>query len=239
MPALSVCHPLARASCAVLVLAFHAPVAAQVISAPTDPTHGRAPTASGLHITLTDANGDAAADVGETLNAQYQFADLDGDTQDEARSRGTIKWRRNGAVIPGEVGLTYILKTEDIGTQISFEFEPWTDPAITVPASGITYDSVTHNNGSGPGTIDPQPGGGVLMAVTIDGLIGGRPIVDGVLTARVTCSGGGSCGTIDYAWERQLNGGGWVPVGTNSVNYTPVRGDQLYNIRVKATRTGP
>jgi hypothetical protein len=186
----------------------------------------------------TDTNGDSSVNAGDTLTARWSFADLDLDLVDGPRTEATIQWRRNGNAIAGKTGPTYVIAPEDAGSPISFEFIPWTDPAITEPASGQLHDSITHNNGSGPGSIDPTDGV-TLTAVTITGTTAGRPIVGQVLTANVTCTGGGGCGTVSYTWQRQRDAGGWTTVGTNSATYTPAREDQLHNIQVLATRTGP
>jgi len=84
-----------------------------VISAPIN----QAPTVS--NVTITDTNGDNAV-VGDTLMANYTYADEDNDTEGQS----AIRWLRNDVIVSSAISMSYTLVDADAGKAIRFEVMP-------------------------------------------------------------------------------------------------------------------
>lgn len=233
---------LSRACVAVLILGASASAAAQqnVTSAPTMSAQGQAPTASGLTIAFTDTNADTFKNEGDTLTANYTFADADGD----AEHNSVITWYINGTST-GKTGQTYTIPAYQAGQTISYQVQVKTDATITDPAEGERlFDSANStDNGGGQGTIITSPPS-TNLAVRID-LAGTdtRPMVGKTMTATLTCAAGtdDACGTdVNYRWKRQLSTGGtWMSIpgaAGGGKTYTVTKDDQLYIFQVQVTR---
>ncbi|MNM94316.1 hypothetical protein D3C81_1067140 [compost metagenome] len=70
--------------------------------------------------------------VGDTVQADYSYADADGDALDVA----TFQWRRAGAAISGATSNTYTTTAQDVNRGLTVQVVPSTDPARTDPAMG-------------------------------------------------------------------------------------------------------
>lgn len=96
---------------------------------------GRAPVVTELRIDNQSQPG-TAPQVGDDLQANYTFTDVDGDAD-----QTTLRWLRNGVEISGEVSREYQAKSSDVHTNLQVMARPTTDAAITAPSNNLWVTS--------------------------------------------------------------------------------------------------
>lgn len=173
-------------------------LAATATSTATVAVTGHAPTLTAGDIMFTDANGNGALDVGDTLLIDaahdFNFTDADGD----AEVTRTYSWKADGV----EVGTsaTYVVQAGDLGKTITLDVMPHTDSTITDPSDGAAV-TATHDGGKAGGL--PVAGSDDVVSVAITGGTGtnGAPIVNDTLTATPACAGGTCPAGITYKWQ--------------------------------------
>jgi len=95
-------------------------------------TKNSSPSASNIRFVVEGQENPIA---GNTVTAQYDYSDTEGDEED-----GTlIRWLRNDLEIVGESSLSYTIKNQDIGKNIRFEITP-------IAASGNAIGSVVSSS---------------------------------------------------------------------------------------------
>jgi len=101
------------------------------INAPTQTSTGdivptnSAPGVSNVYV--LDVNG-SNAEVGDELIGQYDFIDINSDTEGMSQYR----WLRDGVPIAGALGSSYIIQEGDIGKSIAFEITPIASTGTTI-----------------------------------------------------------------------------------------------------------
>lgn len=158
-------------------------------------------------IDLTDANGDGAASIGETLTANFTGVNA-------AAADVDIQWLRAGANIAGATGTTYTVTADDMNKAITVK--------ITAKADGNYTGSKT--------SAAITPGKAVLtgqLAVT------GNTTVGEKLTAAEGTMGpaGVTMNDVTLQWYR----GDDAIAGETGIEYTITKDDIGKNITVKAT----
>ncbi|PPK35926.1 hypothetical protein CD175_27445 [Pseudomonas laurylsulfatiphila] len=122
---------LSKLTAGLLLAALAAGAQAADVSTVTDTVKGRAPEASNVVINNQSRPGIVPV-VGDTVQADYSYADADGDALDVA----TFQWRRAGAAISGATSNTYTTTAQDVNRGLTVQVVPSTDPARTDPAMG-------------------------------------------------------------------------------------------------------
>jgi hypothetical protein len=164
---------------------------------PLAPTNSSAPVISGTSI------------EGQTLTVSSLGAWTGSPTY-------AYQWRRNGSVISGATGVSYILVTADNGLVIT----------CTVTATNAGGSTSATSNGIGP--INSLAG---IPTNSVAPVASGAPFVDEVLTASTGTWTGSP--TYTYQWRS----GGTPISGATSSSYTVVVGDIGTNITCTVTAT--
>ena len=89
-----------------------------------------APTVSGVSIS-GDSGG--VANVGDTLNGSYSYADLENDPD-----TSTVRWLRDGVAITGETSASYTVTVADSGTDLQFEVTPVSSSGTSPGTVGVS-----------------------------------------------------------------------------------------------------
>jgi len=172
-----------------------------------------APTAT--PVTITDADG-LPTEVGDILNGNYTYADLDND----AEGTSTFRWLRGGTPITGETTTSYTLVAADSGQSVTFEVTP-------VPVAGATATAVT-SGGIVIGNAAPT-----ATAVSITDANGGTVVVGDILNGVYTYDDldNDTEGTSTFRWLR----GGVAIAAATANTYTLVADDSGENISFEVT----
>ena len=121
-----------------------------------------APAATG--VSITDVNGGDVV-VGDVLNGNYSYADLDND----AEGTSTFRWLRGAT--PVATTQNYTLVAADSGQNITFEITPIAVAGAS-PGTAVTSSAVTVSNSvptvSGVNISDPN-GGSIVVGDTLNG----------------------------------------------------------------------
>ena len=173
-----------------------------------------APTANSA--TITDDNSGSVI-VGDSLTANYTFADADNDVE----GTSTFRWLRNGSVISGATSSTYTLVAADSGTTITFEITP-------VAATGIASGGAVSSSGITVANSAP-----VASAVSITDGNGGSIVVGDSLTGNYTYSDIDldTEGTSTFRWLRD----GAAISGATASTYTLIAADSAASITFEIT----
>jgi len=171
------------------------------------------------NVTLTDENGGSVVE-GDILTGSYEYADVDGDDEDEGR----IHWLRDGQEIMGATRSTYQVVAADIGYRIVFEAIPFAVAGVH-RGRAATSEGVTVVGNSG-GNSAPM-----VTNVTLTDENGGSVEVGDTLTGSYEYSDadGDGEGSSTSRWLR-----GETVIGTG-LTYTVVAADSGHSIVFEVT----
>ncbi|MBT00015.1 MAG: hypothetical protein CMI01_15240 [Oceanospirillaceae bacterium] len=145
---------------------------------------------------------------GETLTASNDLSDVDG------LGEITYQWLRDGEIIEGATGETYLLTQDDVDAEISVQAS-YVDGQGT--EESVTSDVLTINN------VNDEPTGGVAIS--------GTPTEDEILTASNDLADADGMGEVSYQWLRD----GEVVEGATGESYLLTQADVGTEISVQAT----
>ncbi|WP_252365708.1 SinI family autotransporter-associated protein [Escherichia coli] len=91
--------------------------------------------------------------VGDEVTVHWGLADAEGDTDaNDASTKATIKWLRNGQEISGAEGETYTLTSADAGKKIGIKITPTTATGIPAVGAELTLADITNGPGDNDGS---------------------------------------------------------------------------------------
>jgi hypothetical protein len=177
-------------------------------------------------VSVTNITG--TLQVGQTLTGVYGFNANGGNAIDAS----TMQWLNGGH---NDTDTSYLLAADDVGKVLTFEVTAKNGLNVSGNKDSMTTANATGVSGGGGGgsIIDPA----APATVTISGEVGGYPQVGAPLTAAVTCVS--TCAPLTYEWliESAIGSGNYQPIGgATASTYTPVGGDQLRKVKVRASK---
>jgi len=170
-------------------------------------------------VTIVDLNGGDPL-VGEALEGQYTYNDIDGDA-----NVGTIfRWLRNGVVIPNTNSTNYILVADDAGMSIRFQVTPasttGTSPGITVESQALNIPMAVNNPPTASNILITDVNAGAIELS--DTLIGSYTYTDAESDLE---------GTTSFRWLRN----GVAISAATTTSYTLVSADSGQPITFEVT----
>lgn len=91
--------------------------------------------------------------VGDEVTVHWGLADAEGDTDaNDASTKATIKWLRNGQEISGAEGETYTLTSADAGKKIGIKITPTIATGIPAVGAELTLADITNGPGDNDGS---------------------------------------------------------------------------------------